>query len=881
MPEGAREASDTRLFSLITEGTVVSHYTILERIASGGMGEVYLAEDTELTRPVALKFMPSESVTDEDFKERFIREAKATAALIHPGIVTIHEVNEYYGRPYIVMEHVEGQSLKHVLRDIELPVTEILNLAVQICEGLRKAHQAGIIHRDIKPANIIIDSEGRPKLLDFGLASIEGESKLTKTGSALGTVGYMSPEQLGGQVADERSDIFSFGLVLYEMLAGRSPFKRGNDASTLQALLNETPEPIARYKSNPPEGLQRIIDKTLEKKRELRYQHVDDLLADLKREAEALSQPSGKLATIEAPPSKVKALWIVAGVVAAVILMTSLLTLSKKKSALPAAIDWKRITFFSNASSAAISPNGMHIAYVRGRGLEQRRVMVQDLSGGQPMQLFEDQAVTDLRWAPDGSELLFKAGNDSVWGACLVPRHGGTFRRYPFGGVSGSYSLAWSPDGSLFAVATPRKKIRFADRESGEFSPASVDVPFERMDCLDWSPNGDLMLFRTPSPGDLAIWTVRVDGRILTRAIAAEVSAPRWSPQGDAIYYLQKRGEVEDLMKLPVDPHLGTPLGKPMLVLAGLQTDGFISLSNDAKRLLFVKDLSPANLWLVDLKSSPGKCGVKTKQLTSGTAEILSPSISPDGRRVAFAVSSGVEQHIFTMPIEGGDRKQLTQTHRQNRCPAWSPNGRQIAFSVFDGEAYRVAIINANGGIQRTFSSSNPAGPLTWSPGARVLYQQTENRGYRILDPRTGQETPLVPNDSLGGMFDAQYCPHGHRVAVDWNRFVIDTHGKWVNAGGLWVISLGNASQSLLSRGRFFYLFGWSADGDWIYTRGKEKPLICRVPATGGEIDTVVTLPFDDVASIAMTSDGRRFVCAVGEQQSDIWLVENFDSDQQ
>ena len=316
-------------------------------------------------------------------------------------------------------------------------------------------------------------------------------------------------------------------------------------------------------------------------------------------------------------------------------------------------------------------------------------------------------------------------------------------------------------------------------------------------------------------------------------------------------------------------------------LLAGLQTDGFISLSADASRLLFVQDLSPSNLWLIDLKGSPSKWSIKTKQLTSGTARVLSPSVSPDGRLVAFAVSSREEQHIFTMPIEGGDRQQLTRSHQLNDSPAWSPSGKQIAFLAHDGKAYRVALINANGGVQRTFSGSRSAGHLVWSPGERILYQQAGNRNYRILDPKTGQEMPLVPNDSLGRMFDAQYSPNGQKVAVDWNRFTLDASRKWVNAAGLWIISFVDFSQSLLARGRFFYLFGWSADGEWIYARGKGKPVVYRIQAASGEIDTFATLPFDNLLSVAMTRDGKRFICAVGERQADIWLVENFDLDPQ
>lgn len=267
----------------VSRGTTVSHYRILEKIGSGGMGEVHLAEDSELKRKVALKFMPQQYLSDSDMKGRFKREARAAAALSHPNIIHIYEVSEYQGRPFFAMELVEGRSLRDVIRNEELSFHQVLDVATQVCEGLIEAHEAGVVHRDIKPANILVDEKGRVKIVDFGLATIQGGEKLTRTGSTLGTIGYMSPEQVKGEQVDRRSDIFSFGVVLYEMLTGRQPFRKDSEAATLHAIVNETPEPVARFKAEAPEGVQRIIDKVLEKSQETRYQHVDDLLADLKR----------------------------------------------------------------------------------------------------------------------------------------------------------------------------------------------------------------------------------------------------------------------------------------------------------------------------------------------------------------------------------------------------------------------------------------------------------------------------------------------------------------------------------------------------------------------------------------------------------------------
>ena len=273
----------TQSFVALTSGTVVLHYRILEKIGSGGMGEVYLALDTKLNRKVALKFLPPHLCQDEDCRKRFTREAQAAASLDHPNIAAIHEVGEYQGRPFYAMQVVEGQSLKDVIAGKDLSIDRILEIAIQVCEGLQAAHDKGIIHRDIKPSNILLDSHGRVRIVDFGLAAIRGVEHLTKTGSTLGTIGYMSPEQVHGKESDHRSDLFSLGVVIYELISKQNPFKRDSEAATLKAVSDVIPHPVARYRSDVPNGLQAIIDKALEKDVKTRYQHSDGMLSDLMR----------------------------------------------------------------------------------------------------------------------------------------------------------------------------------------------------------------------------------------------------------------------------------------------------------------------------------------------------------------------------------------------------------------------------------------------------------------------------------------------------------------------------------------------------------------------------------------------------------------------
>jgi non-specific serine/threonine protein kinase len=306
-------------------GKSVSHYKIVEKLGEGGMGEVYLAEDTKLNRQVALKFLPSQLALDKTFKERFKREAQASAALNHPNIITVHEVSEHEGRPFIAMEYVEGQSLKEVIAGKDLSIEEILNIAIQISDGLAKAHQAGIVHRDIKPHNIMIDKDGRARICDFGLAKAKRDAMLTQTGTTLGTVAYMSPEQARGHEVDQRSDIFSLGVILYEMFTRQLPFKGEHEAAIFHSIINEHPQPLARFNNRVSQELERIVSKALAKDKEERYQHVDDMRADLKTESKSLEY--AKTASVLRPaevgkPRKSTALpFLIAGLGVVIILL--------------------------------------------------------------------------------------------------------------------------------------------------------------------------------------------------------------------------------------------------------------------------------------------------------------------------------------------------------------------------------------------------------------------------------------------------------------------------------------------------------------------------------------------------------------------------------
>ena len=264
-------------------GRTISHYRITDKIGEGGMGVVYKAEDTKLHRTVALKFLRPDAVAGEELKARFLHEAEAAAALDHPNICTVHEIDEADGRTFLVMAFVEGRSLSEKLAERPLPLNEALDIAIQVADGLHAAHKKGIVHRDIKSANIMVDAEGRAKIMDFGLAHLTGHTKITQEGTTLGTPAYMSPEQVRGEVTDQRTDIWSLGVVLYEMITGRLPFRGDRTEAVSHSILYEEAEPLTALRTDVPIELDRAVGKMLAKKPAERFQHVDELVVDLRR----------------------------------------------------------------------------------------------------------------------------------------------------------------------------------------------------------------------------------------------------------------------------------------------------------------------------------------------------------------------------------------------------------------------------------------------------------------------------------------------------------------------------------------------------------------------------------------------------------------------
>jgi Tol biopolymer transport system component len=724
------------------------------------------------------------------------------------------------------------------------------------------------------------------------------EEHLTSPGQAVGTIAYMSPEQVRAKEPDARTDLFSFGSVLYEMTTGTLPFLGESSGLIFKAILDSDPPPVIRFNREIPAKLEDIINKALEKDRNLRYQNAADMRTDLqrlKRDTESSRravQPtdvSNEVSTAVRvggnsawlATTKQHRFALATGVILLGLLLgTVLYSTHRLRTEEPVKVSHRQFTFVGNAFSPAISPDGLFVAYVRKKFGEQQKLVVQ-ASNGSSVEIAQAERIYSPLWSPDGSEVLFdfvrqssEVGppkKDEDTGISVVSRLGGTERPIDKGSHVREYACWLTADGS--AVVTAReseesgfKGFRIVNQLTGETQEVRLSG-YTYLDGLDCSPRTGLILAVTQDSEKFQIRIFKRDGSAERKLIEEneEIYSARWSPSGDSIYFLHGKGSTSEISRIPINGK-----AEPVAIASGLETGEFFTLSADGSRLAYTREHDYSNLWQVRLQP-PAKEKAEPSQITSGTSYYALPSFSPDGKWIAFALGANdAEANIFKMQTAGGEPIQLTYfNHAMTSSPAWSPDGQRIAFVSDQNGTPRVWTISANGGVPQPLEETNAANTnshLAWWPSRDIVYQKSGIRNYLRIDGSA--QTAILPQESVGWVPGKPiFSPDGNKVAVFWNR---------QPEAGLWIISLEPYSETFVLAGGISP-FGWSPDGKYMYAVRQGSEIIRVQFAAPNEISSVAALPGNIVnhASATVSPDERQIIVSVAAETSDVWLIEN------
>jgi eukaryotic-like serine/threonine-protein kinase len=848
----------------LTPGTRLGSYEIVSGIGAGGMGEVYRARDTKLQRDIAIKVLPAIVQGDAAAAERFRREARAIAALNHPNIVTIHSVEEVGARVFIAMELVVGATLAELIPPDGLPLEAVLQYAIPLADAISAAHASGVSHRDLKPSNVMIGRDGRLKVLDFGLAKLTGDTApvaatvtrdFTGAGQIVGTVAYMSPEQASGAPCDARTDLFSLGVMLYEMSTGRRPFTGESSVSVLAAILKDTPPPVTSIRPALPREFNRIVKRALAKDPEGRYQTAKDLRNDLQTLRDDVT--SGELGTVAAPApvSRTRRPWIAPAVVGVVCAAAATYLVFTKRvppaaDAPEAATTIARLTSTGKASLAAVSPDGKYVIHVvsnpehslwvrqtatggnvqvlpssndvyigltfspDGDYIYYTRFLSRVISvvermpvlGGAPQQIIRD-ADSAVAFAPDGSRIAFIRGEPrtGIVKLMVAKSDGSDQTVLSTGPLVGGYplfgALAWSPDGRSIAVpfggftllgGQNDALITIVDASTG--ARRDLTTPrWRTVSGLAWLRSGTLVVSGTePGKPNDQLWRIAANGSV--RRLTNDLNSYRGASASNTGTIATVLGDFSSTLSVS---RVNAPSALSGITAGGGRYEGQLGLTwtPDGKLVYTSGVTGQIELWMSDAD------GTNARALTSNSEIESDPAVSPDGRAIVY--KSGSNRGLATLDLVSGRIAALT-AEASDASPQWADD-HTILFTR-SGAAPRIFRVGANGGQATDLGLS--ATTDTISPDGRYVagLMKPENETVFVGVAAVDGSREMKRFDILSIPIMIRWSPRGDSLT-----YLESRRGPQ----SLWTQPLsGGAAQKLLDlHGERIFRFAWSRDG--------------------------------------------------------------------
>jgi serine/threonine protein kinase len=866
----------------VESGTRLGPYEIVSRIGAGGMSEVFRAHDSRIRRDVAIKILPPTLAKFADRMHRFEQEARAAGALNHPNLLTIFDVGSAEGRPYIVTELLEGQTLRSMLREngtaVRLSIRKAVDYGIQIANGLAAAHERGIVHRDLKPENLFVTKDGRVKILDFGVAKLRTAAdeftlsdddtmeQDTSPGTVIGTVGYMSPEQVRGQTVDGRSDIFSFGTLMYEMVAGEHPFRGDSPADTMSAILREDPPELATKNANVTPGLERVIRHCMEKSPEQRFQSARDLAFHL----DMLSSGSGTMPTVETPriPQRTFLLGTGGILLAALAFFTGWYVRSRVEAVKRGAMRFTQLTHQAGLElSPSISPDGESFVFVSAGD-----IFLQRINGRNAINLTKRCEKDDSQpaFSPDGSMIAYRSECDGG-GIFVMGATGEAARR-----ITGScFNPSWSPDSKRFVCGT--ESITFTPTSRGQRSELwVVNVETGQRQILlqqdgvqpSWSPKGNRIAYwgMAGESAQRDIWTIDPSAKEPEKSVVRVTDDtfvdwnPVWTPDGQYLYYGSDRGGSSNLWRVRIDEESGKTRGAVEPVTLPAPFPAHFTVSRDGSRMLYAALQQKDTLRLAGFDAVAGVVTSAPRPVLDGTFLIFSSAVSPDGRFVAMT-NRGGQEDLFVVEVATGEIRQLTNDEARDRGVSWSPDGQQLYFySQRDEQRYEIWRINADGsGLTRM---TRTTGRSVWYPtvsrdGRRLAFYNDEHT--YILDlQQPAAELQQLPATHQGSRpaFNA-WSPDGTMLA-----------GELRGRPGIVLYFLGDRTYRPITPSGVRPL--WLPNGhEILYNDGGRLRIVDVNTNAIHDVNAAMSM-----IGLTISADGTSLVFSDRSSDSDVWMME-------